>query len=98
MEIEIESSSLPLIYQLKEGNKIEGVSVNIPPIPERRDLSENIAIAIITLAANIPIGLFTTWLYDKIKGKPAKITINRKVIDIDKGKIKRIVEENIKIQ
>ena len=99
MKIEIKSSSLPLIHQLKEGNEIEGVSVEIPPIYERRDLGgENIALAIITLAASVPAGLFTAFLYDKIKGKSAKITINRKEVHIDKGEIRRVIEESIKIE
>jgi len=46
----------------------------------------------------VPVGLFTKWLYDKIKGTSTKITINRKEIDIKKGEIKKIIEENIQIE
>jgi hypothetical protein len=40
--------------------------------------------------------LVATWLYDKFKGKTEKVAINRAVIELDKGEIKRIIEEEIK--
>jgi hypothetical protein len=51
----------------------------------------------ISLARDVSVGVFSAWLYDKIKGKPAKIEYRRKEIHCEQGEIRRVVEEHLTI-
>ncbi|MCG2739966.1 MAG: hypothetical protein L6300_06965 [Syntrophaceae bacterium] len=76
----------------------EGVSVSHPPVIIRKMFGvepEHINIAV-NFAEIISTGLLVNWLYDKlVKCKSNKITINKKTINFDKGRITQIVEESI---
>ena len=54
---------------------------------------------IVEASATIDLGLFSAWLYDKVKGKPVeKIVIRRKEItEITEGNIRKALEEEISI-
>ena len=95
IEIKIETSNVMLINTIKQ-DAPDGVSIQTPPIIERRDLGTMPAVVIIvTFVANVSAGLVAAWLYDRIKDKSTKITINRKEVIIDKGEIRKVIEENI---
>jgi hypothetical protein len=73
--------------------------VKISPIKMKRDVSDPWAIAIITLASSVPVGLFVNWLAKKLIDKTStKITINRKEIYFDKGEVTRLIEETKEIE
>lgn len=96
MKIELRTSYIPLLVRLDNSDKPEGVSVLVPPIEMTRTVGDNpIALAVISLAASVPVGVFVNWLWDKIKDKPAKITINRREVTFSKGEIRKVVEESI---
>ena len=99
MEIEIETSSLSLVHQLKDDpNKPEGVSVHVPPFVERRDLSDLTINIVVTIVAGVSSPIAGAWLYEKIKDRATKATYKRKEIHIDKGEITKIIEEEIEEQ
>jgi hypothetical protein len=52
----------------------------------------------LTFGSGVAAGLVANWLYDKLKNKAEKITINRREIQLDKEEIKKIIEESIKIE
>ena len=52
----------------------------------------------VTFGSGVAAGLVANWLYDKLKDKTKKITINRREIQLDKDEIKKIIEESIKIK
>ena len=49
-------------------------------------------------SGNVAASLVAAWLYDKLKGKASKITIDRTEVRLDKGEIARIIQEKIKVQ
>ena len=76
-----------------------GVSVAVPPVMERRDISEAWATAIFTVLAGVPASVIAGLLVEKFKSdKSAVITINRKEVRLEDGEIVRVIEESIKIE
>jgi|GEM_PF-4380452 hypothetical protein len=52
---------------------------------------------ILTISSQVAIGLFTNWLYDKLKtDNRAKITVERTEVQLDKGEIVRIITEKLR--
>lgn len=47
----------------------------------------------IDMASAVGTGLVSSWLYDKLKGKPAKLRINRCEVEITPDKIRIVIEE-----
>ena len=89
-----------MILSLDKGEIPSGVSIRKLPVCMQRDgISEAWAIAIVTLATSVPVGVFINWLSNKLIDKTStKITINRKEIYFDKDEITRLIEETIKIE
>jgi len=52
----------------------------------------------LTFGSGVAAGVVANWIYDKLKNKTEKISIDRKEIQLDKEEIKRIIEEHIKIE
>lgn len=100
MEIKVETKFIPLVFELKN-NVPDGVDVFVPPVKLQRSVdSQDLALAVITVAMGVPTSLLASRLYEKIKGKEqyTKITINRKEIYCDKAQITRILEEQMQIE
>lgn len=53
---------------------------------------------VLTFGSGVAAGVVANWIYDKLKNKTEKITINRKEIILDKEQIKKVIEEEIKIK
>jgi hypothetical protein len=101
MKVQIKSKHIPMILSLDQGEIPEGIIIEKLPVQMQRDgLSESLGIAIITLAASVPIGVFINWLSNKLFVDQAstKITINRKEIHFDEGQITRLIEETRTIE
>lgn len=46
--------------------------------------------------APVALNMFSTWLYNRLSGKRVqRLTISRRTIELDRGQIKRVVEETI---
>jgi hypothetical protein len=75
-------------------------NINVPPVREQRDgISEAWAIAIISISASIPAAVIAGWILEKIKDKQTTtITINRTLVEFEKGEIIRVIEETRKIE
>lgn len=43
--------------------------------------------------STVGLNLVTSWLYDKLKGKPAKLRINRTEVEIEPDKIRIVIEQ-----
>ena len=99
MEILVRSKHLPMILSLRNAELPPGVSVEVPPVMERRDISEAWAIAIFSVAASVPVNVLAAWLVKVLTDKRSTvITINRKEVRLEEGEIVRIIEESTKIE
>ena len=100
MEIQIKSKHIPMILSLDEGVIPSGVEIRKVPLRMQRDgISEAWAIAIVMLAASVPLNVFVNWLSNKLTDKRSTtITINRKEFHFDEGELIRMIEENRKIE
>ena len=83
-------------------NKPKGVSIKITPSSyESRDISysELAANFLVIVFAGVSIKAVSRWLFEETKkhDPDAKITYNRKEIEVSEEGIKRVIEENIKI-
>lgn len=52
----------------------------------------------ITFGSGVAAGVVANWIYDKLKDKTKEIYINKVKIELEKERIKRIIEESIKIR
>ena len=52
----------------------------------------------LTFGSGVAAGVVANWLYDKLNKRAEKIVINRKEVEFDKEKIKRVIEETIRIE
>jgi len=52
----------------------------------------------LTFGSEVVAGVVANWIYDKLKNKTEKISIDRKEIQLDKKEIKKIIEERIRIE
>jgi hypothetical protein len=99
LKIEIKSKHIPMILSLDKGIVPSGVTIEKLPVVMDRGLSEPWAIAIVSIATTVSIPIFVKWLNKKITDKKStKITINRKEIHYDEGKITRLIEETRDIE
>jgi hypothetical protein len=48
---------------------------------------------VIELATGIGAGVVSNWLYAKLKGRPAKLRINRTEVEIEPTKIRLMIEQ-----
>ena len=55
---------------------------------------------VITFGSGVAASVVANYLYEKLRGKAVdnKIKIDRKIVELDNGKIKRIIEEKIEIK
>ncbi len=110
MIIEIYSNKLNILFDIFGSDKIEnGNQITIPGNATVKFINFNSPKSIVS---EIPISLelliafgsgavsslIANWIYDKFKGKAKTIKINRKVVNLNKGKIKSVVEESIKME
>ena len=79
-----------------------GASVGGEPLLSLRGVRKSFGIPeilqfIVDASVNVEIGLFSAWLYDKVKDRPVeRIIINRRVItEITEEGIRRVLEEEI---
>lgn len=58
-----------------------------------------IACFTLTFGLGVTTGVIANWLYDKLKGeKIEKLLIEKTEVQVDQGKIKKIIEEKIKFE
>jgi hypothetical protein len=53
---------------------------------------------LLQIAAGVPVTVVSAWLYQKLKGRAQRMSINRTEIEIDEGEIKRIIQEKMDIE
>jgi hypothetical protein len=98
MKIRVESKDIRTIWVLRDGPMPEGISIQVAPTLQSGGISITglkSPVAIISAAANAPIGPLADWLYDKLKDRPVRLTINCSKVDIEKSEIVRVVHEEI---
>ncbi len=52
----------------------------------------------ILIGTGTSASIIGNWLYSKIKGKATKLRIDRMEVEIDEGKITRVIKEKIQIE
>jgi len=50
---------------------------------------------VLEVGKDVSIALFTSWLYDRLKGRPVKLRIDRTEILVEEGEIRRVLTERI---
>ena len=109
VNLEIDTHDRQLAYDLTETSSFSagqqksipgGATVTFKGMSVRKafDVPNTIELVISFGKSAIAVGLAVKWLYDKIKGRATVIRIDRREIQIEEGKIKRIIEEKIQIQ
>lgn len=61
------------------------------------DLPEILNI-VLNIGSQLAVGVAANWLYDKLKDKDAKISIERITVEFDKGEIIRVIKEKMEGQ
>ncbi|MDB6036113.1 MAG: hypothetical protein JWM16_6451 [Verrucomicrobiales bacterium] len=99
MNIKIETPSLFQVIDMQRDPPL-GVTVTMAPMHMKRSAGpEEIAAvkAVIALGKEVALSLFASWLYDKLKGNEAKVTIGKEEQSFDsKGKILKAVKKHYK--
>ena len=70
----------------------KGVTVKLGGSLMRQD---QLVAAEITFTAGVESSAIGTWLYDKIQGKSAKVSINRVRVDPQQAEITRVIQEGL---
>lgn len=99
MKVTVKTPFVPLVFDLRR-DAPEGVAVEVPPVGLSRDLgAQDIALAIITLAASVPVNIFSSWLERKLSGrKPVQISVNGKEVSGDVREVLRVIEEEMRLE
>lgn len=101
--IELETTG-PLLALDLFGKTTPGASTVIPgpAILTIQQMREQRALDVPTLLTmalefgkDVGIGLVSAWLYDKLKGRARAVRINRIEVQLDKGKIEKVIAEQI---
>src|SRR5690348_827031 len=50
---------------------------------------------VLRAGGDVGVGLLSAWLYDKLKGRAKSLRINRRVVEIEEGLIRRVIEEHV---
>ena len=113
ISIEIETTEKDFEFYLSDSNEfltgkeypIPGdAMVSINEMPLAKNYNAEIVTVVNFLISHIDsasMGIIASWLYDKLKKKEKtikSIKISRKEIRLDKGDIKKVIEEEIKIK
>ena len=95
VKIEIKSCHIPTLKFLLESEKPDGIIVQLVPPRLQTDTSIDWTTVIVSLAASVPVNIFTDWLSKKLltNDRNTKISVNRKEIYFDKGEVTRLIEE-----
>jgi hypothetical protein len=77
-----------------------GATITLLPMVEQRSLTLDAAPSmemILTIGGTVAVNMISSYLYDKLKAHKdnVKLRINRRVTELDEGKITRIIEEEI---
>jgi len=106
MRLEIESGERNLesdLFDTKELSRgkeiipVEGVKVTYDGTLERGVLEfSKVIYLMVDIAKEISIGVFSAWLYDKLKGKNVKLKIKDEEVEINKSKIEEKIREKFK--
>jgi hypothetical protein len=50
----------------------------------------------VSIGKDIAVGVFSAWLYDKLKDRKRKLTINGTTVNVNKDEINRVLAEKTK--
>jgi hypothetical protein len=92
MRIKVESIDQQTLFLLQD-TAPEGVTVKLGGAALENFGSDQPVTAVITFTAGTASGAIGTWLYDKVKAKSARISINRIKVGMQPGEITRIIQE-----
>jgi hypothetical protein len=92
MRIKVESIDQKTFFLLQD-TAPEGVTVKLGGMANE-NIGSPVA-AVITFNAGSASSAIGTWLYDKIKDKSPRLSINRIKVPIQQGEITRVIEEEI---
>lgn len=106
MQLEIDIRDIRVAFdilgtpgRLTSGSQVTapgGATLTFEGLVERRALDiPGVLQFIVDCSVNVEIGLLAAWLYDKVKGRAARLRINRVEVEIDEGEIKRVLLEQV---
>jgi hypothetical protein len=93
-----EGDRLPVPFGELNGREIpspEGVTVRFTGALQYRSVDvAPLLTFLLAVAAGVPSSVSAQWIVDRFRGRAERVTINRRIIDLDDdGQIRRIVEE-----
>ncbi len=98
MRIIVESKDLRVIWALREGSIPEGISIQVARSVPRGEMSItglNSPVAVVSVAADVQVSLLSSWLYDKVKDKRARLTVNHRRVETEKDEIAKVLQEEM---
>ena len=110
LSVEIETSDGNLAFDLLEGQSLsqkkviaDGITVAFrgEQFSKAADLGKTLELAVSIggqFVNNAAAGLLAAWLYDKLKGKKVVLRIERRVVQLEKDEIRKVIEEKIEIE
>ena len=105
LQIEIATNDNMLVFDLMNAKEshvgmTNAISSNITLRLDRQRLFESIGTPDIinltlSIGKDIAVGVFSAWLYDKLKDRARNLKINGTAVGIDKSEINRTIEAKI---
>src|SRR5262245_42821635 len=92
MRIKVESIDTKTLFQLQD-TAPKGVTVKLGGMVLDNQAGNQPVAAVITYTAGIANSAIGTWLYEKIKTQPARVSINRVKVNLNQDEINRLLEE-----
>src|SRR4029453_9693234 len=89
MRIKVESIDAKTLFQLQD-TAPKGVTVKLGGMVQESQGSSQPVAAVITYTAGMPNNAIGTWLYEKIKSQPARVSINRVKVVLNQDEINRL--------
>ena len=98
-EIRIETIPGSCVADLDDGTCPDGATVSVATVSKYTVDAQGVTLAIVALGFSVPVNMFSTWLYEKLKQKKCqKVKINKRNISLEAPDIQRAIEEAIKQQ
>ena len=92
MRIKVESIDAKTLFQLQD-TAPKGVTVKLGGMVMENQGSNPPVAAVITYTPDIASSAIGTWLYEKIKGQPARVSINRIKVRLQEDEINQLLQE-----
>src|SRR5262245_36151208 len=92
MRIKVEAIDTKTLFQLQD-TAPKGVTVKLGGMVLENQTSNQPVAAVITYTPDVASSAIGTWLYEKIKSQPARVSINRVKVRLHQDEINQLLQE-----